>query len=85
MLKGLREKQINTELIAVLIFIIISAIYILSKFGFDQLLDTLFLWMFPASIMIFLTLVIVKIIENSHKIKRKPRKVKYVNIKMSKG
>jgi hypothetical protein len=85
MLKGVREKQINTELVAVLIFIVISALYILSKFGLEQLLDTLFLWMFPASIMIFLTLVIVKIIEKSYKIKRKPKKIKYVNIKMSKG
>jgi uncharacterized membrane protein YkvI len=74
MLKGLREKEINIELVAVLIFIVISALYILSKFGLEQLLDTLFLWMFPASIMIFLTLLIVKIIEKPIKYQENPKK-----------
>ena len=43
-----------------------------------------FLWMFPASIMIFLTLVIVKLIERAARM-RHHREHKYVNIEEVKG
>jgi len=61
------DKEINTEILATFLFILISAVYILAKFGVSQLLDTLFLWMFPASIMIFLTLLMAKIIERTYR------------------
>ncbi len=59
----IRQNEINAEIIAALIFTAISGWYIFSRYGTEKLIDTLFFWMFPASIMIFLTLLIVKIID----------------------
>ncbi len=77
MFNKLLDLEINTELIATFLFIIISFFYIVTKFGFERLTDALFLWMFPASIMIFLILLIVKIIERFHT--RRTKKYKYVD------
>jgi len=79
MLGILGERKLNAEMIATLLFILISAIYILNKFGFEKLMDVLFFWMFPASIMIFLTLVMVRLIERAAK-KRAIKSYKYLNI-----
>ena len=66
MLSKLREVEINAELIVIFVFIVISGAYISVQYGTGKLLDALFLWMFPASIMIFLSLLLVKIIEGVH-------------------
>ena len=66
MLKTLWETELDAELIATLMFMIISFLYLTWKFGFGTILDTLFVWMFPASVMVFLTLLIVRIIERWH-------------------
>ena len=73
MFNRLLNREINAELFAAFIFIIVSGFYIIIKYDFVRLVDVLFLWMFPASIMIFLTLLIVKIIEqtNEKRIKRR--------------
>ncbi|MEK6828729.1 MAG: hypothetical protein AABY15_01285 [Nanoarchaeota archaeon] len=63
----IREREINAEIIATFLFILISGFYILAEYGIPKLLDALLLWMFPASIMVFLTLMIVKIIERLSK------------------
>lgn len=66
MLDKLMTAEINAEIIAALIFSIISGSYLLLRNGPGELVNSLFLWMFPASIMIFLTLILVKIIEMWH-------------------
>lgn len=64
-----RENEINAEIIATFVFILISGSYILLDYGAQKMIDILLLWMFPASIMVFLTLVLVKIIERWSKIR----------------
>ena len=66
MLHRLLDREINAELIAASIFAIIAGLYLSIERGFYELIDVLLLWMFPASIMFFLTLLIVKIIETAH-------------------
>ncbi len=63
----IREREINAEIIVAFIFMIISGLYISYTYGSQKLMETLFFWMFPASIMIFLTLLLVKIIERVSK------------------
>jgi hypothetical protein len=63
MINRLLDKQIDAELIAAFIFMAISGFYIITKYGVLRIHDVLLLWMFPASVMIFLTLLIVKIVE----------------------
>ena len=63
MVSSIFDQEVNAELAATFIFMLISGFYLVAERGFRNLLDTLFLWMFPASVMIFLTLVIVKVIE----------------------
>ncbi|MEK6926207.1 MAG: hypothetical protein AABW50_02925 [Nanoarchaeota archaeon] len=77
MIKTLFDKELDAELIATFIFILISGFYILTEYGTERLIDALFLWMFPASIMIFLTLLIVKIIERYHE--RRVKRYRYVD------
>jgi hypothetical protein len=77
MLKTLWEKELDAELIATFMFMIISFLYLIWKSGFGAILDTLFVWMFPASVMVFLTLLIVKIIERWHD--RKVNRHRYVD------
>ncbi len=77
MLDKIINKEINAEIIVTFLFIIISGTYILKNYGIEKILDTLFLWMFPASIMIFLTLLLVKIIERIYS--RQINKRKYVS------
>ncbi len=77
MLSKIREIEINTELIVIFVFILISGAYIIVEHGTGKLLDSLFLWMFPASIMVFLSLLLVKIIEGMHD--RKIKSYKYVD------
>ena len=67
--KSLRRKKIvelETEIIASLVLAIISGFYILLKFGDEKVVDTLFLWLFPASLTILITLFVVLIIEVLH-------------------
>jgi hypothetical protein len=77
MFDRLINREINVELIVAFVFIIISGFYIEAIYGFGKILDTLFLWMFPASVMIFLTLLLVKIIERTHE--KRVSKYKYVD------
>jgi len=42
---------------------VISFFYVTTDYGYKGTIDILFLWMFPASVMIFFTIVIVKTIE----------------------
>lgn len=66
MLDRLVNREINAEILAAIIFILVSGSYIAWEYGAGKIVDTLLLWMFPASVMIFLTLLIVKIIEKAH-------------------
>lgn len=66
MLSRILNQEINAELVATFIFIVISGLYLMLEHGVGSLINTLFLWMFPASVMFFLTLLIVKVIENWH-------------------
>jgi len=66
MLDRLINREINAELLAAIVFMLVSGSYIAWQYGAGKILDTLFLWMFPASVMIFLTLIIVKVIEKFH-------------------
>jgi hypothetical protein len=66
MLNGLSKQDINAEIIVTFLFMILSFIYLELRFGSEKLIDSVFLWMFPASIMIFLTLLLVKVIERFH-------------------
>lgn len=66
MFDRLINREINAEILVTFLFIVISGLYIEAVYGPGKILDTLFLWMFPASVMIFLTLVLVKIIERFH-------------------
>ena len=77
MFDRLLTREINAELIVAFIFIITSGFYIEAKYGTGKILDTLFLWMFPASIMIFLTLILVKIIERTHE--KRTSKFRYLD------
>lgn len=77
MFTRLINREINAEILATFLFIVISGLYILDRYGFSKLVDGLFLWMFPASIMIFLTLVLVKMIEAFHE--RRVKGYKYVD------
>ena len=68
--KRLRKKRIvelETEIIASLVLATISGFYLLLKFGEERLVETLFLWMFPASLTILITLFVILIIEVFHK------------------
>ena len=62
-LDKIRQNQINAELVVTFIFMIVSGLYIFYNYGIDKIWDILFFWMFPASIMIILTLLVVKIID----------------------
>lgn len=66
MLDKLLNHEINYEIIAALIFAVVSGLYLFFIKGPAIMIDALFSWMFPASVMIFLTLVLVKIIEMWH-------------------
>ena len=77
MFNRLLNREINAEIIATLLFIVLSGLYIINAHGLSKLIDTLFLWMFPASIMVFLTLVLVKAIEFFHE--RRTKGHKYVD------
>ena len=67
MIKKLVDLEIDAEIIAAFAFIVISGIYIEAKYGFGQIFDTLLLWMFPASVMVFLTLSIVKVVQRFYR------------------
>ncbi len=66
MIKRLFDQEINAEIITTFVFMVLSFLYITTEYGYGKVIDVLFLWMFPASVMIFLTLLIVKIIEKFH-------------------
>lgn len=51
--------DVKYELMITLVFVIVSGSYILYRHGFEDLADTLMQWMFPASLMIFITLVVM--------------------------
>lgn len=67
MLKRLFEREVDAELIVAFLFILISGFYILNMYGVQRLYDILLLWMFPASFMVFLTLLLVKTIERTYR------------------
>jgi len=67
MLKKIHLCELNAELIAAFVFIVVSASHTINRYGFEKLVNELFFWMFPASVMIFLTLMVVKIIEKYYK------------------
>ncbi|HLC78515.1 MAG TPA: hypothetical protein VJH92_05295 [Candidatus Nanoarchaeia archaeon] len=77
MFDRLISREINAELLAATLFMIVSGSYITWKYGTGKIIDTLLLWMFPASVMIFLTLLLVKFIERTHE--RRVSKHKYVD------
>jgi len=66
MIDRLINRGLNAELIAALLFSIVSGLYITTLYGPGKILDILFTWMFPASVMVFLTLLFAKIIERFH-------------------
>lgn len=78
MLNKLLDRQIDAELIAAFIFMVISGFYIIFKYGIIELEDILLKWMFPASVMIFLTLLIVKIVEGLYE--KRSYKQRYVSL-----
>lgn len=82
MFDRLINREINAEILVTFMFIIISGFYIEAVYGFGKILDALFLWMFPASVMIFLTLILVKIIERFHS--RTVGRYRYVDWRKSK-
>lgn len=59
-----RTLELKTEIIVAFVFTILSGLYVVKNYGFGKLEDVLFFWMFPASIMIFLTLIAVFIVEH---------------------
>lgn len=67
MFNRLLNREINAGLVVTFIFMVISAYYLVSKYGSAKLIDTLFSEMFPAAFMIFLSLVLVKIIERTYR------------------
>ena len=79
----IREREINAEIIATLLFILISGFYIFVEYGIVRLFDILLLWMFPASIMVFLTLLLVKIIERWYR--RDFAEDKYLDLRNSRN
>ncbi|MEK6912894.1 MAG: hypothetical protein AABX26_02975 [Nanoarchaeota archaeon] len=79
MLKRLFEREIDGELIATFLFILVSGFYILDRYDTEKLIDILLMWMFPASVMVFLTLLIVKVIERTYR--RQFDKGKYVELR----
>ncbi|MFH0949040.1 MAG: hypothetical protein V1802_00970 [Candidatus Aenigmatarchaeota archaeon] len=64
-----RRMELGTEILIAAIFAIISGWYIYDKYGLEKLEDTLMSWMFPASIMILLTLISIWIIESMKRYK----------------
>jgi cytochrome c-type biogenesis protein CcmH/NrfF len=82
MFDRLINREINAEIIVTVLFMIISGFYIATVYDIGKILDTLLLWMFPASVIIFLTLVLVKIIERTHE--KRVSKYKYVDWRRSK-
>ena len=76
MIKRLFEREVDAELIAVFLFILISGFYIVKTYGIQKLYDALLLWMFPASFMVFLTLLLVKTIERAYR--RQLEKGRYI-------
>lgn len=79
MFDRLVSREINAEIIAALIFAIASGMYLFIQNGASKLIDILFMWMFPASIMIFLTLILVKIIERASE--RRMSRYHYVDLR----
>ena len=69
MIKGILEQEIDAELISAFLFIVVSGFYIINIYGIKKMVDSLFLWMFPASVMIFLTLLVVKMIERANRVR----------------
>ncbi len=65
--KKKRITELETEIIAAMVLTAISGFYIFVKFGEEQLIDTIFLWMFPASITIIITLFVILLVEVLHK------------------
>jgi hypothetical protein len=66
MLVSLIKKEMNYEIVAVLVFIAISGLYLFAVHGPAYIIDNMFLSIFSASIVILLTLLVVKIIEHAH-------------------
>jgi len=79
MFDKLVNREINAEIIATVIFMILSGLYLFLEHGASDLINILFSWMFPASVMIFLTLLLVKIIERAYN--RRTSRYRYVDLR----
>ncbi|MDD5111854.1 MAG: hypothetical protein PHG85_04870 [Candidatus Altiarchaeota archaeon] len=55
--------DVKYELMITVVFAVISGSYLLYRHGVEELIDTLMHWMFPASMMIFITLVFMLLLE----------------------
>ncbi|MFH1125842.1 MAG: hypothetical protein V1703_01840 [Candidatus Altiarchaeota archaeon] len=55
--------DVKYELILTTLFALISGSYILSTYGLKELVDSLMRWMFPASMMILITLIVLLLLE----------------------
>jgi hypothetical protein len=77
MIDKLLNREINAEIIATIIFMVVSGLYLFFEHGASELINDLFRWMFPASVMIFLTLILVKVIEYWHN--KAASRYRYVN------
>lgn len=51
--------DVKYEILLTMIFTVVSGLYLLQKYGIERLVDTLMLWMFPASTMILITLLVL--------------------------
>jgi len=51
--------DVKYEIMLTAFFTIVSGLYLFYRFGLEKLVDTLMLWMFPASMMILITLIVM--------------------------
>ncbi len=64
-----RKIELGTELFISFIFMIVSGWFITEKYGMVKTIEVTAFWMFPASIMVFLTLFALLVIEYLRRIR----------------
>ena len=79
MFEKVLNQEINAELVATFVFAVVSGLFLFLENGASAMVDDLFKWMFPASVMVFLTLLIVKTIEHWHN--RATSRYRYVDLR----
>jgi hypothetical protein len=57
--------DVRYEMMITGVFAIISGSYLIYKYGLNELIDILMKWMFPASMMILITLIIMLMLERA--------------------